>query len=368
MLLIITISLFLLSCSQNKINDEIQKQNQQDVKIGVILPLTGNQNVYGQGVLEGLNLALEEINTQGKRAIQLVYEDNQGSTKNSVSAAQKLISVDNVSLLISSVSQHPVAVAPLAEEYKIPLYTIAAHASKLNTAGDFVFKNDDNYNKLGTAAAQFLIQNNHNRVGAIYSQYNDANVEAAQVFRNIAENEGAEVYEESFSEETTDFKTNLLKLDKQGVTAIFVTGLVKDNALIFKQIKELGMTQQIVANSAAEDPQVISVAGNGAEGVIFFTYNGFPPDSFKEKVLAKYGHEPLRWTMEAYDGLHIIDQAITRIHKNQSITPLTIQQQLSNIKEYDGVAGKIFFDEEGNAQRDLFIKIIKDEKFQVYSE
>ena len=272
--IIILIVLFLLF---DLINNVSTSNISESINIGVIIPLTGSQAPYGQAIREGLELALQDLRSD--RKIELIYEDNQGEVKNSVSAAQKLISLDKVTALITGVSQHSLAVAPIAEENKIVLSTLASHATALNTAGDYIFKNDDDFAKLAKESAKYIFNQDYRSVGLIYALYNDAQKGFASEFQNEFEKLGGKVYLEAFAKEEQDFRSNLLKLDSKNVEVIFIGGLVNDNALILKEIIELGLKQKVFGNSGMEDKQIIDAAKEAAEGIIFFTFNVVPTEA-----------------------------------------------------------------------------------------
>jgi branched-chain amino acid transport system substrate-binding protein len=126
-------------------------------------------------------------------------------------------------------------------------------------------------------------------------------------------------------------------------------------------MKELGMSQKVFGNSGMEDPQVLKIAQGAAEGVPFVTYQGQISDAFVQKAKAKFGHAPLRWSAESYDGLKIIALAASRI--NGKITPELLREQLAQIKSYDGESGKFEFDNDGNAVRPPRIKRVQNENF-----
>ena len=117
-----------------------------------------------------------------------------------------------------------------------------------------------------------------------------------------------------------------------------------------------------------EDQQVITTAGAAAEGVIFLTFNPVPPDSFTQKIQTAYSHVPLRWTMEAYDGLHILAQALDQIPLQETITAENFHAYLAQTTMYTGVSGTITFDAAGNAHRPFFVKIVKDGKLVLHTE
>lgn len=113
------------------------------IKIGIVGPFTGNQVTYGIGVKEGIDLAFSELKNKTVNGwkVELVYEDTGGEVKNAVSAARKLIDIDEVAALSSAgPSQEAVALAPVAEKARTPLYTVISQASELTDAGDYVFR------------------------------------------------------------------------------------------------------------------------------------------------------------------------------------------------------------------------------------
>lgn len=336
-----------------------------EVKIGIILPLSGSQGVYGQAMKEGIDIAFGEIVEKGyPHTIRLLYEDNAGEVKNSVSAAQKLINSDFVPLLITGVSQHSVAVAPVAESNKTVLYTMASNALSLNTAGEYIFKNDDNFLRAGEKLGDIMWDLKHDKIGMVFVQYNDALIDFKDGVKKKYEEKGGKVTAEGFLKDEKDFRTVLRKINSQNPTALVINGLANDSALILKQIKEMGLKQKLFSNSAAEDPQVLQIGKEITEELVFVSFNPVLSPSFTEKIEQKYGHYPLRWSVEAYDGFHIVTRAISKI--KGEVTADRIKEELLKIKSYSGESGEIQFDDLGNAQRFMFIKVIRDGKFVKY--
>lgn len=171
---------------------------------------------------------------------------------------------------------------------------------------------------------------------------------------------------EGFGKDESDFKKYLLKIKNKKPNVIFVNGLPNDNGLILKQFGELNLHQAIIGNATMEDPQIVEIAKNYAEGVIFPTFQGIVSENYIQKVKAKTGKSPLRWSVEAYDGFKIIASAVSNIKGEVNSENLRIE--LSKIKVYNGESGEIIFDENGNAHRKLFIKTIKNGQFVKYEE
>lgn len=337
------------------------------VKIGAVLPLTGNQAVYGQGIQEGLELAVKEINASSSYPLklQILYQDDASEATNAVSAAQELINVDHVVAIIAGPSQYSLAIAPIAEGDKVVLYTMASQAKALDTAGDYIFKNDDDLSRVGAALAQEMFNLGYRRSAWIYASYNEAVVDAYNGFVDKFDTLGGSVEGEKFTNNEKDFRGYLVKLMSDVPDSLVVSGMPIDNPVILKQISNLGIKTKLFGLTTIEDPQVIQNAGAITNGLIFATFNPVLPEEFVNKTQQSYGHHPLRWSAEAYDGLRVIAYALGTI-KTGDITSDALRNALSALKEYEGVAGKVEFDAQGNAHRQVFMKIIQNGKIELY--
>ena len=110
---VLALSLVLSGCLKTSEEKEVKEEV---IKIGVILPLTGNAAVYGLSAKEGIDLSLEDINNTGGingKTIQMIYEDSQCDSTKAVSAAHKLINIDKVQIIIGHIcSNAAMAVVP----------------------------------------------------------------------------------------------------------------------------------------------------------------------------------------------------------------------------------------------------------------
>src|SRR5438309_1367757 len=96
-----------------------QVANNEPIKIGFIGPLTGDGAVYGEPYRNMVVMAVEEINKAGGvdgKSIEVVYEDGKCNGKDGANAAQKLVNVDKVQVIIGGVcSSETLAAVPVAE-------------------------------------------------------------------------------------------------------------------------------------------------------------------------------------------------------------------------------------------------------------
>lgn len=339
------------------------------VTVGVILPLTGVQSVYGQGIKEGLDLAAKGVNETEKFRIRvkLAYEDTASEPKNAPAAARKLIDRDQATLLITGLSPTSLAVAPIAEEKKIVLFTMASLASALNSAGSFVFKNDDVSSKLGDGLANAALAAGTKNSAILYANYNDSVIESKTAFaKTLAANGGAVTGEQGFTQDTTDFRTILGKLIAPQPASIAIFGLQRDCALATEQLRDLGYRGQLYGFTCMDDPEVITAAKQHLEGAVFVSFNGIPSPKFSQLTQNAYGHEPLRFSAEAFDGLKLMALALLRAYDGKHpITSEALRETLTHLTSYSGEAGSVTFDAEGNATRSLYVKTMKNGKIEI---
>ena len=119
------------------------EKTSEPIKIGVILPLTGNNASYGEKFLKGLNLANDEINANGGIGggkVELIIEDGMADPAKSVTAYQKLRQEHkDMSVIISAFSSVILAIAPLANDDHVVLMNPVASSANLSQAGDYEF-------------------------------------------------------------------------------------------------------------------------------------------------------------------------------------------------------------------------------------
>lgn len=106
----------------------------QVVRAGAILPLTGTAANYGELMKRGITIGLEECTaTAGATAprLEVIIEDSKSVPKDGVSAMQKLLQIDKVSVVMPALSSVVLACAPIAEQNHVVLLNCPANSPKL---------------------------------------------------------------------------------------------------------------------------------------------------------------------------------------------------------------------------------------------
>ncbi|MBU1697035.1 MAG: ABC transporter substrate-binding protein, partial [Proteobacteria bacterium] len=115
-----------------------------EISVGSVTPLTGKLAVYGEGFQQAMLLAVDEINAAGGikgNTFKIVFEDNNSTSKDSVSAIRKLITIDKLPIIFGpAASSNFLAVCPIAQENKTILIGAESAAEAISKCGSYVFR------------------------------------------------------------------------------------------------------------------------------------------------------------------------------------------------------------------------------------
>ena len=139
-----------------------------DLRLGVLLPFSGNYGWVGANVLPVVNMLIEDINSEGGidgRELSVVQGDTEASPDASVSATNRLINVEDVDAVIGPTSITMSAVIDTLVENEIPTVTPTAGTTSLDTrGGDFVFRTVSSDSLGGRAIARAMSDQQYNSV------------------------------------------------------------------------------------------------------------------------------------------------------------------------------------------------------------
>ena len=196
-------------------------------KIGGIGPTTGAAAIYGTAVMNGAQIAVDEINAAGGiNGYQIAYkfEDDQHDAEKSVNAYNSLKDW-GMQMLMGTVTTTP-CVAVVEKTAEDGMYELTPSASSTDVIdNDNVFQVCFTDPNQGTASAQYIGENKlAAKVAVIYdsSDVYSSGIEAN--FVKEAQNQGLEVVaEEAFTADSkTDFSTQLQKAQSAGAELVFL--------------------------------------------------------------------------------------------------------------------------------------------------
>jgi branched-chain amino acid transport system substrate-binding protein len=364
------IALLCIAISFTGCNSYDQKkvvENNKTIKIGAILPLSGDLAQYGESGKQGLIIALDEFK-ENNRGINcnIIIEDDKADVKVALSAINKLISDDKVKIIVGAMASGvTLGIAPVINEKKIILISPTSTASDVTNAGDYIFRVCVSDAFEGKTMADYLLKNfSNSKIGVVYIN-NDYGVGLKQNFIEHAKRIGLQIsFEDGYNPMQKDFKTIINKLNNEKVDLLYIVAQ-KEQLNFFTQCKELNYRPQFTGSTMIEDDDLLNKLGGFLDGALY-TYRSYnPTDSgkstqyFVKSYQQKFGKFPDFYAASVYDATKLALQA----EVDCSINKLDYKKYLYGIKNFNGVTGKITFDENGDVQQRFSIKQIKGSKF-----
>jgi ABC-type branched-subunit amino acid transport system substrate-binding protein len=175
------------------------------------------------------------------------------------------------------------------------------------------------------------------------------------------------VIEERFLDGETVFKDQLEHIKKAQPDAIAIWGNAKESALIVKQIRSMGLKQPLYASDRIVNDEFMKMVGQDAEGLK--TTCQYNPDSnnpklkaFQSNYIKRFNMEPDVIAAHAYDGMNILLDAIQKAGLNRALIR-DILTDLKTFNGYEGVTGKVIFDDTWNNIRPIFLAKVNNGRF-----
>lgn len=271
----------------------------QPIKIGADITLTGQIAYWGQQVKKGLDVAVKEANeTSGVRAIEVLYQDNQGEAKNGITIFQRFATVDKVSAVLSIFTPICKPLRPLAAQYKIPLITTVVSAAGFAQENEWCFRDFPPQEQQAFAIAQYAYQQLKVRRAVSLVVNDDYGRDGEKIFTTEFERLGGKVVgNETVGQKDMDARAQATKLIALKPDCLFI--VVRDTTLglCVRQFRELGFKGRIIGVNAFDAPIVWQAAGKSGQGVVFTSahidYAGNPvAKSFATRYKSMYKEEP----------------------------------------------------------------------------
>jgi len=352
-----------------------QKQvSEEPIKIGVIAPLTGDGAIIGEAHQKATNLALEEINDAGGidgQKIKLIYEDGKCNGKDAASAAQKLINVDGVKIIIGGLcSSESLAAAPIADQNKVLLYSPGSSSVDLTGISDYFVRNFPSDATQGEILANYAFNTGGVRKMAVIQEQQDYTFGIYRAFRENFLSLGGEIFHEKFAINQTDFKTMLTKLKANKPDALFIISNTGSSAeRIVQDLVELGWETYLFLNdNAAAQTEIVKRNADILEGAITaevgVDLNNDKFAEFRRKYQKRYGSDLIFINYDPifYDAMLMIRDGLLEVGNN----PKKLAQWMRNVEGWQGASGEIDIKENGDRTSGHILKIIRDGEIVPY--
>ena len=327
------------------------------IKIGEVGSTTGSEATFGVATHQGVELAVNEINSTGGikgKKLQVILLDDQGKPEEAATAVTRLITQDKVTAVIGEVaSSRSLAMAPIAQQNKIPMISPSSTNPKVTDIGDYIFRVCFIDPFQGYVMAKFAAENlKFKRVAILRDVKNDYSVGLAKFFTETFKKLGGEiVVDQSYSAGDIDFKSQLTAIRAAKPEAIFVPGYYTEVGLIARQARSLGIKAPLLGGDGWDSPKLLQIGGKAIEGAYFSNHYSAEDKSphvqaFIGRYRKEYKQVPSGLAAMGFDAAMVLADAMKRA---KSMNPADIRAALATTKDFQGVTGRISIDQQRNA-------------------
>ncbi|MBI2097946.1 MAG: ABC transporter substrate-binding protein [Candidatus Vogelbacteria bacterium] len=341
----------------------------EPIKIGAVLSLTGPAAPHGENEKMGIDLAVREINNAGGvlgRPLKIIYEDDQTNPVQTVNSVTKLITIDKAEVIIGGTWDFLInAAAPVIEKEKKVLITPSALPDTIEKPNDYIFSVHSPVAVHAPAVEKFLSQFNDGRIVTIV-QDNPWGLAHQKVFKQAVEKTGNLLIKEIVlpKADNNDIQGELTRVKLLNPDAILVASNFSDVTNLLKRRIELKLPAKVLI-----EQKVIEMYNNGQlsadmlNGVVTFRFAD-PDLSFTRNFQDFYGRFPGQYSDTAYDAVYLIKKSI---EYSDRIEAGSIQSGLKKITDHQGASGWIDFSVNNYPEnKSSILEVLKGSKFIEY--
>ncbi|QTA87802.1 Leucine binding and solute-binding domains-containing protein [Desulfonema magnum] len=338
-----------------------------DILIGVVRTST-----YSNFFLEGVTMAVEEINQRGglsgRKIKPVVYDDMEDADKGERIAAELAKNEDVVAVVGHRSSNVAIPASVIYEEAGICYLSYGATDPDLTRyRGNFTFRNIPTQKEFGYQVAEYAHRSEFKKVITFYER-KAVHKSLAEIFKARAMELGIEIVAtRSYFTEENDFRSVIALLKKEyEFDSVLIAGDTPTAAVLVSQLREMGANVPIMGGDGLDTSDLWVIAGKAAENIAVPTvFNALAPDKltrdFVKRFESRYGFVPDTWAAQGYDAMSVLASAI---EKGGSAVPIVISTTLRFLENWKGVTGSYDFTPEGDITgKKIFFKVMKDGEF-----
>ena len=317
---------------------------EKKVRLGVVLPLSGEHRIYGESSRKGLELALEELRTGGESRIELRVVDSESDPEKAREHLRRLYR-DGVLAAIGGLRPAEArAMAPVAEDRERVLLSPSTSLRGQSPEARYFFSLGVADDVAGTTMASFVSRELGVGSAVLIGETDSEGL--SEGFRSTLSTQGGEL---------------LASLPSSGMTgsvieqalghqpdAIFLAGEAAALETLIRELRARQFQGRILTTQALACTASLRRLGDDARGLLL-THSVFQPEAPSDRVTdfvaryrQKYDEEPDIFAAESYDALMVLATSI----EGRPVLPSEVRKGLlHDVKDFQGVTGTLQFDE-----------------------
>ena len=346
---------------------------EETIKIGIVLELTGELAPMGEKMLNGARMAVEEINAAGGvlgKDIELLEEDGGTNPDQGFDRVKKLVEIDGVQVIVGPMITPTSELSiPYAKEHKIPLITMSATGVPLSEleGTEWYFRTCLRDDAQGLALADIIMDKGYTRLATIVMDNTYGIGLAADAVQGL-EDAGYQFEHEiaiEYDIAVKDYRTELGLIRDYNPDVVLAVTYGDDGIVVFKQALEMGLddiawlgcdgnygSALFQEAKSAEFMEKAIVAGTRTVGT------GTAYEDFVSEYTEKFGAAPETYCDTTYDAVWAAAKAIEAagVYDGEAIRAALVEL------EFDGASGPLAFNEIGDRTAGAFEvwEVVKD--------
>jgi len=352
-------------------------QAQEVLKIGLILPMTGQSASTGKQIEAAARLFMAQHGDKvAGRKIELIVKDDGGMPDATKRIAQELVVNEKV-VVLSGFGLTPLALAtaPLASQSKTPMVVMAAATSTITEASPFIVRTSFTLPQCAVAMGDWASKNGIKRVVTLVSDYGPG-IDAERFFKERMQLNSAQVLESlRVPLRNPDFAPFLQKVRDLKPDALFVFVPSGAGAAVMKQFLERGMDKagiKLIGTGDLTDDDQLNDMGDGALGVVTaHHYSAAHPSALNKKFVeafkkANNGLRPNFMAVGGYDGMRVIYEALKTTKGGQGGGDALLAAMKGQI--FESPRGQLFIDAQTrDVVHNIYLRKVERRDGQLYN-
>jgi branched-chain amino acid transport system substrate-binding protein len=328
------------------------------VRLGAVLPLSGDLAYYGSEIRNGLLLAQED----STQPVELAIEDAPLLGNRILTAFEKLLRVDRIDCLAANFSnQGMLLMADSINRHQLPAFHSAAADEQILAASEWIFTSNVRVADEAYAVAEHVFNVLKARRAAVLAVQTSFGLGYRKAFMQRFEQLGGQVVADEVQEVSDlDVRTQALRVRAAKPEVVFLATFGPLLGSAVKQMKQLGVTTPLLTVYEAEDPSVVASAGTSAlEGIRYFvSYSGV--SKFEQRYRERFGEEPQTFARNAYDAAQLLIEATVACNFDR----MCVRERLYEVRGYRGVSGTFDIEADGGTKKAFHLHEYRQGRFR----
>ena len=334
------------------------------IKIGLMAPITGAFASEGQDMQKICELMTEELNKAGGingNKVQLVIEDDGSTPRSAATAASRLVAADVCAAIGTYGSAVTEASQDIYDEAGIVQIGTGSTSIRLTAKGmKRFFRTCPRDDEQGRVAQSTLAKFGFKKIAILHDNSSYAKGLAEEAQKGLKDAGVPVVFYDALTPSERDYTAILTKLKAADPDLIFFTGYYPEAGMLLRQKKEMHWDVPMMGGDAANNTDLVKIAGKDAAKGYFFisppsAHDFDTPEAkdFFSRYKAQYNSLPSSvWSVLAGDAFKVI---VAALQAGTDANPEAVAKYLKkDLKEYPGLTGKLGFNEKGDRIGDLY--------------